>query len=317
MTRIYINETSRKTILASLLITLIATLGAVQNSTYAATGISADDTVKFSSTDLKPGQIMTPFGPWDSTKVIKWDGKSPIPSDEIIAKWNKEHPGEDSPATKIIKERAARVRSEGNAVPPLTDGWNMYTEWDSTSNLSNFKGNWVVPTAPSSYQSGDVIYTFLGLEDAAKTQIIQPVLQYGTSPACSTAAWRIASWYVVSDTVYYYSTCKTASQGNTIYGEMNNDYGQVWTITTKNVSTGDSTGLQVSTGHDWRDAFVTLETYGLNAQCSNLPGDISYTNLSINSGSVTPTWSSHYGNTWCGMSVSIGSASQVSLNNNN
>lgn len=274
--------------------------------------------VTFDTSDLKPSQVMTPFGPWDADKVKEWDGVTPIPADEIIGKWKKEHPSEESPAQKIIKERAKATRSDnrGGNIPHVTDGWNMYNYWNSGTNLSRFTGNWQVPTSPTSYGSGDVIFTFIGLQTASDDQIIQPVLQYGSSAACNVTAWRIASWWVGGDFAFY-STCKNASSSNTIYGEMVNTSGQTWAITTKNVSTGTQTTLQVNTGQNWPHAYVALETYHLSSLCSNLSGDIPYTNLKINNGALTPSWTEIYGYTWCGMDINTISASSVSLNNNN
>lgn len=270
-------------------------------------------------------KVMTPFGPWDADKVHEWDGKKPIDVDSIIDKWEREHPGEKSPAKKIIEERAKQKSAQANQPLnnggnlPDSNGWSMSANYVHGTALSKFTGQWTVPSNPSQYTSPDVIFTFISLS-SSDGAIIQPVLQYGSSAKCSVADWRIASWMVVSDTVWWASTCKDADPGDTIKGSLLRDGTTTsWAIKTENLSKGTSTQLSLDTSRTWRDADVAFETYGLPATCSVLPGDISYTNLQLNNGAVTPSWSelNFPANMWCGMDVVIVSATNVNLNNNN
>ena len=272
---------------------------------------------------LPLGKIMTPFGPWDENKVHEWDGKTPIDADVIIEKWQREHPDEKSPAQKIIEERAqkrteiANQRSNGEEPIPTHHGWNMAAWYDHGSAMDKFTGTWSVPNDPVFYQTGDAIFTFISMETADFQAIIQPVLQYGTSAKCAVADWRIASWFVIADQAWFASTCQNADPGDVISGDMTRNFGQTWTIKTKNVSDNITTSLQVSTSRNWVNAQVAYESWYLAHNCDSISNDVHFTNLSLNNGAITPTWTETYWTTWCGMDVNIVSPTHVDLNNNN
>jgi hypothetical protein len=88
--------------------------------------------------------------------------------------------------------------------PPVTStvtpagGWQSWCTWTNRSlqPIGSFESRWTVPVAPAA-ANGQTIYLFNGLQDANGKHIVQPVLQWGRSPAKgSTNAWGLASFWV-------------------------------------------------------------------------------------------------------------------------
>ncbi|MGO9016458.1 MAG: hypothetical protein ACLQF0_15920 [Dissulfurispiraceae bacterium] len=81
-------------------------------------------------------------------------------------------------------------------VPGLGQGWVVDARWDPTSTVFAFKTTWTVPPAPAT-TSGVIwhplIYIFNGIQSSP--MILQPVLQWGDSPAGGGSSWEVASWY--------------------------------------------------------------------------------------------------------------------------
>lgn len=272
--------------------------------------------VTFDNSVLKPGQVMTPFGPWDADKVVEIKDGTIFDADAVLEKYKKEHPNEDFPITKAKKQlEASRIQQQRSSnPPPATDGWNVWRSYTASSGLTSFSGNWIVPSTPvnSNYGSTKEAYLFIGIEDVSPTTtIIQPVLQYGCTPAFCGNEWRIASW-IVAGPIVGHSTAKSTAVGHHITGTMSRLSNQ-WSITTIDTDNSNQTILSTTSSLAFRYATVTLETYGLAAVCNDLPGNTSFTSLSINSGSITPTWLANTGNTWCNMSSASGSSTLVTL----
>jgi hypothetical protein len=85
----------------------------------------------------------------------------------------------------------------GAGTPPAT-GWVSYAETKNTSGtpVSVFETTWTVPAAPKT-NSGQLIYLFNALQNTAQDHILQPVLQWGNSPAPNSGNfWAVASWWV-------------------------------------------------------------------------------------------------------------------------
>jgi hypothetical protein len=76
-------------------------------------------------------------------------------------------------------------------------GWVSYATWtnDAGTPITLFETSWVVPPEPEK-QSGQQIYLFNGLQNAAKDHILQPVLQWGIRSGVegSGAFWTVSSW---------------------------------------------------------------------------------------------------------------------------
>jgi hypothetical protein len=102
---------------------------------------------------------------------------------------------------EVSKERVGRLgRSQRSRVPsPAGGGWVGWAQWknNSGSPIVHFSTTWDVPPPPLT-SNGQLIYIFNGLEPAGKNWIIQPVLQWGSSPAGGGEFWAITNWFVNS-----------------------------------------------------------------------------------------------------------------------
>lgn len=94
------------------------------------------------------------------------------------------------------------LRSNGgeNLLPsPVTNRWIIYSGWSNTSGspISYFSTKWIVPPPPAT-DNGQIIYLFNGIENSSFDLILQPVLQWGNSPAGGGSFWAITNWLVGS-----------------------------------------------------------------------------------------------------------------------
>jgi hypothetical protein len=90
------------------------------------------------------------------------------------------------------------VVSPPDAGQEAQGGWKSWVDWQSEAGtpIATFVASWVVPPAPT-VANGQLIYLFNGLQDSAADNILQPVLQWGTSPAQGSGnAWGLASFWV-------------------------------------------------------------------------------------------------------------------------
>jgi len=190
-------------------------------------------------------------------------------------------------------------------------GWIEYGSFDGT-NFNSFNGYWPVPNAPST-SDGQIVYIFTGLENQAGDEIIQPVLQWGATPAGGGDYWALSSWWVTSFGQALWSTLVNATDGDTIYGTMLMGAQGSWTIVS-NVQGGASTTLNVNNIDPQQMATVTLECYSIST-CTDYPSSKSttFTGLTISDGgnTVPATWTANVEYTNCNENVTPVSSSVV------
>jgi len=203
-------------------------------------------------------------------------------------------------------------------------GWQVYAYYNGSNQLTMYTGNWVVPPNPAS-NGGQILYSFNGLQNSFSgagpdidIDIIQPVLQYGTTPAGGGNYWAMASWYVAEDGTALFSTVLKVKVADMIYGIMEMTSPDHWFISGNDTNSGKSTSLSVSKPNTkfepW--AFVTLEVYEVT-NCDQYPanGKIPYTNLAITSksGPETPNWTTGTQQKICKESISVESPTAVTI----
>jgi hypothetical protein len=144
---------------------------------------------------------------------------------------------------------------------------------NSNDDIDYLAGTWTVPSYPS--ENGALIYLFNGIEPADGSWILQPVLQYGESPAGGGDYWSIASW-LVSSYEAFYSPLETVYPGNSIKGyiEMTGISGNTkyWEVEAKDATTGAYSILSAYvSGEHWTWAYAgVLEAYNVTS-CSQFP----------------------------------------------
>lgn len=118
----------------------------------------------------------------------------------------------------ISIDHQPEARLEGEA-----GGWQSWSRWANRTShpIVSFVAQWTVPPAPAA-ANGQTIYLFNGLQDAAGRHIVQPVLQWGPSPARgSTNAWGLASFWVGGSTDLMFTThWEEVAPGTVVTGRM-------------------------------------------------------------------------------------------------
>lgn len=115
-------------------------------------------------------------------------------------------------------------KSTGQPAPaPQTNQWIVNSGWLNSSGnpITYFSTSWVVPPAPAT-SSGQTIYLFNGIQQTPSgPYILQPVLQWGASPAGGDSNWYITNWYVNGQAgIALHGTLVKVNIGDTIQGIM-------------------------------------------------------------------------------------------------
>lgn len=156
----------------------------------------------------------------------------------------------------------------------LTNGWSTYAVGQSfdayPSNPTFFEVTFVVPSAPKN--NNQLIYIFNGLGTIVTgiAHIVQPVLQWGASPAGGGNYWAICNWYV-NNNQFFHDSLMRVNPGDTLRGLI-----ELTSISNGNYNyrssfIGFNTGLQVNNLPELKSLYITLETY--YADCNDLPID--------------------------------------------
>jgi hypothetical protein len=100
-----------------------------------------------------------------------------------------------------------KVTFQAGELPVLGSGWIATSYWNNeTGNpITCFRSTWQVPPEPAT-RSNQLIYLFNGISRfSGNSAILQPVLQWGTSPDGGSQFWAVASWYVHSTGQAFYT----------------------------------------------------------------------------------------------------------------
>lgn len=159
----------------------------------------------------------------------------------------------------------------------IPDGWLTYgigaVDSPTDTPISLYSVKWYVPSEPL-LESDQLIYIFCGLQaiDSGVAHIVQPVLQWGKSPAGGGKYWGICNWYVSSDLNYFYDSLIKVSPGTLLEGKV-----QLISISDSKFNyyssfTGYETGLQINNLPQFTNPNVVLETFNLK-ECREFPID--------------------------------------------
>jgi hypothetical protein len=167
----------------------------------------------------------------------------------------------------------------GDSKPdPLTiiHSWIEDGATTTTTSYGKLTANWVVPSAPTTYD-GQTVYLFPGLVDYnTDATIIQPVLGWN---AFFGEVWSIASWNCCPSGTTLYSSPVQVSTGDTIHGTIKSmcaagvESCSLWKITSEDMTTHKSTTLKKAPSEgqtfNWAQSGA-LEVYEI-VQCSDYP----------------------------------------------
>lgn len=207
--------------------------------------------------------------------------------------------------------------------PVLTPGplhgpaWKAWTEFNNTQPVTKFSTQWGIPPNPPSY-TGQILYYWNGIEPAANTAVLQPVLQFGATPAGGGQYWAVASWYVSDVTATYSKLLACPTKGNpSVIGTMSVDSSGKWTVT--GVCGGTPTTLQYTPpDRDYTWAYpCVLEAYDVDDCKREYPttDSLTFSNIQlwVAGNPVTPTWKPQTKNNQCNEHATVTSTSQVAI----
>jgi hypothetical protein len=244
-----------------------------------------------------PGYVLTPAGWFHSSCVHEIPSGARVSIDHVVTL-------RDGSTYQIPKcLYAAQLRFphiRKGLAPPADTGWLEYTSTFAPSGDSyrNLSASWKVPTRPvHSYSSPEVYYTFPGIQNDAF--ILQPVLQYGFSPAGGGNSWGLASWHCDGPSGQCdHSSLIAASPSDSIYGTVAASAcagGRcTWTVTSVDVTKGTRTILALADydNYTWATGGA-VETHSGFTSCGYFPSaGVFYKGISLSgrNGIITPTW---------------------------
>lgn len=241
--------------------------------------------------NLPPGYVITPGGPRHRSLVHQVE-----PGETVV---------QGADGLRILRpDGTARELPEpaddANLVAYLGSGWITSAYWnnDTGSSVDSFSTTWTVPPAPAD-DDGQLIYLFNGMQDfGANVGIVQPVLQWGESPAGGGASWQLASWYVSKQGPTAHSKLVPVNAGDVLVG--------VITMTgvlrppqspprfeyTCTFQGQPDTLLTVHNLVELTQCVQTLEAYRIT-KCSDYPDTVStaMTAIAIRTGTTNPSMS--------------------------
>lgn len=110
----------------------------------------------------------------------------------------------------LVDEHGKVVHVTKNEAPepskpaPEKSGWIAYAYWNNNGPhpIKSFRSDWYLPPDPAT-NHGQLLYLFNGITPSDLSTILQPVLQWGVSPAGGGQFWGVASWYVTGTSAFH------------------------------------------------------------------------------------------------------------------
>jgi len=193
--------------------------------------------------------------------------------------------------------------------------WKAWTEYNNTGTITKFTTVWGIPPAPPSY-TGQILYFWNGIEPSQNTAVLQPVLQFGSTPAGGGNYWALASWYVSESTAQFSDLIQCSS--STVVGDMAFDPASgAWQVTgVCGQQKATLTYTPPETDYTWAYPSV-LEAYDVEDCTGQYPtsNQLAFNNIVLLVGGqqVQPKWVPQTKNNKCQEHAIVSSTSQVAL----
>ncbi|KAF8310668.1 hypothetical protein DL93DRAFT_2157674 [Clavulina sp. PMI_390] len=248
-----------------------------------------------------PGKVLTPFGERDAENVHL------VPAGAGV-----HHVGDG--VVQIIDAGGKVLHSAkptGNFTKPghrrsLTTGWIADASWynPSADPISYFAATWTVPPLPQAAE-GQTLFLFNSIEPASYENILQPVLQYGSSSAGGGAYWSIANWYGANGN-YFHTDLVEVAPGRVLTGimQLTAQWFNGWIYQSYFSGIGETMTVYGIDGLYW--AAVTLEAYGLVSKNDFPLAWTTFSNMNIKTSAGYPS-----GVTWGPISTPVDGVSAV------
>jgi len=252
------------------------------------TCISINDSVYHSSVEEI---VYTPLGPTnkynvhyvDSNHRLIVDGKNINLTHKVTGKVSKVL---SSNTNNCIFKTRENIFPESGGDSKLKEvkqdyGWITYAYCESVYGLTNpyshFSASWKVPSPPIRY-SNQLIYLFISMDGVSFNDndtvihIIQPVLQWGKSPAGGGDYWSICNWHVTSTLQYFHDSLIRVDPGTILKGTIKLISENGGRYMYRSYFEGFETSLEVSNLPELHTPSIVLEAYNINA-CDEYPDD--------------------------------------------
>ncbi|MDR3607311.1 MAG: hypothetical protein P4M08_08020 [Oligoflexia bacterium] len=223
-------------------------------------------------------------------------------------------PGGLRPRSSVIEVRSGEVfpvdsgENKGHAAVN-SQGWISYSSWTAPPGkpIQRFVTRWSVPNEPARKEN-QLIYLFNGIMNVKHTTILQPVLQWGVSPAGGGGYWAVASWFVNLKGETFHTPLIRVQPGEVLTGVMTliEDSDSKFSY----VSEFDGipkTVLRVHEIEELREATETLEAYRVH-ECTAYPvGTTAFSDISLELPNGLPSllWTVRDRVTNCGQHVTV------------
>jgi len=201
-------------------------------------------------------------------------------------------------------------------LPTHGPAWKTWAQYQ-TSNITNLVGQWPVPPNPTVQSDGQLLYFWNGVEPNDNSEVLQPVLQWGSSPVGGGNYWAVASWFVSSSGNVVTSPLMNVNIGDVIVGTLTLLSNGSWEVIGTDSNMKNSTMFTYTPDESNYDyAYEVLEAYSI-AECSDYPtsGKVPFTNIVVEAlGKVVqPTWTPMVKNNNCQENTIVVSPSAVTI----
>lgn len=152
-------------------------------------------------------------------------------------------------------------------IKKYSNGWNTdaYNATSIDKPFTFFSAKWIVPSPPKA--SDQLLYLFnalVGMDVLANgnffDHIMQPVLQWGLSPAGGGNYWAICNWYI-NDQDYFYDSLIVVNPGTILQGVLKQTSSFNGRYSYYSSFYGYPTGFQIDNLPPLTSAYIALESF--------------------------------------------------------
>lgn len=257
--------------------------------------------------------VFTPFGATSKSKVHYINNSQALFIDGDSVKVV------DSRKNEVIQNYVLSTRKkslESNYNLNIkADGWITYA-YCIMLNPIIFSTNYKVPAQPKESNS-QLIYIFTGLGGGGTwSRILQPVLQWGVSPAGGGDYWAICNWYVFGNGEFFHDSLIKVNQGDELKAVIMQTSFDNKRYSYTSYFDGYSSGLHILNEDELNTAYIVFETYNVKRK-EEYPTDekIRFNNIKLNSGidEHYGTWTSF--DDWNNPKNDLGQKTKIVFNN--
>lgn len=179
------------------------------------------------------------------------------------------------------------------------NGWISFAVgqdlYEISGPISHYSATWNVPSPPNC-KADQTIYIFIALQGGFisenrdnRDHIIQPVLQWGWSPAGGGNYWAICNWHVTNNNQFFCDSLITVNPGTPLKGIIRLTSSLDGQYSYRSYFEGYGTGIEVLNLPELTSFCVALEAYNLYS-CNEYPADekVRVKNINIMTGDTYP-----------------------------